>query len=1174
MERKQANKIVKDTFENPFNKEQFVYFIKNLLNHIEETPGTLYRGNYIPDAYAPYVNTLERLGKYLDADERSIDVLIVNLKKNTSLERARTMQRNFIAWYLNGSRGGVLKDAALVAFVSPAQEDWRFSLVKMEYSLDTSGEKVKTKKELTPARRFSFLVGKNENTHTAQSYLSPIIADESKDLNLSNIENAFSIEKVTKEFFEKYRDLFLKLTDSLNEIVKKDQKVRADFKNRGVETVNFTKKLLGQVVFLYFLQKKGWFGVGRDEEWGTGPKNFLRLLFEKKIVDYNNFFNDILEPLFYEALATEREDSFYSRFNCKIPFLNGGLFDPINNYDWVHTDIVLLNDIFSNKHKTKEGDEGSGILDVFDRYNFTVKEDEPLEKEVAVDPEMLGKVFENLLEVKDRKSKGTYYTPREIVHYMCQQSLCNYLAEELKEKITKEEIDTLIKYGESAIEHDSRVETYGKETKTYSFKLSENIRKNASLIDEKLSDIRVCDPAVGSGAFLVGMMNEIVRVRNALTTYLRDKKQRTFYDFKRNAIHYSLYGVDMDPGATEIAKLRLWLSLVVDEEDIKQIKPLPNLDYKIMQGNSLIEDLVINNIVIKFNLDDVVKVDRRTKKTKELFKKEVQHTLFKDKSEDIFEELKKLHSVYFEENNKNKRLILKEKIVSTEQLFITAKCEEEIERLNVFKNNCRDRKRISNVESQIKTIHSTLRKLKKEGTKPFFLWKLNFSEVFIDKGGFDVIVGNPPYVQLQKTGGELANVYEQCDYVTFSRTGDIYTLFYEKAHRLLRTHGIACLITSNKWMRAGYGKLIRRYFIDVVSLLILIDFGDAPLFKNATTYTNILLFKNIPPSDCRCSVYDLSKEKGVEGRLLYYLRNLQGKYISNFTEVSYLIVNKYEFQIKQKVEAKGIPLKNWDIDIYRGILTGFNEAFIINTEIKERLCREDPNCLKIIKPILRGRDVKRYKAEFAGLWLINTHNGYDNEPPVDINDYPVIKDYLKEIERKRVAGEYGEKAKKAKGLFKRDDQGITPYNLRNCAYIPSLELGKIIWAEIVFDSAFYYDEDNYYPEATCFVMIGNRLKYLQALLNSKLLTFAFRKYYAGGDLRGNTFRYKKVFVEKLPVLRISEREQQSFGKIVDKIVGDKKKGKDTLILEEEIDELVFDLYALTAEEREQVRNSY
>ena len=311
-------------------------------------------------------------------------------------------------------------------------------------------------------------------------------------------------------------------------------------------------------------------------------------MFEKKHGDYNNFFNDILEPLFYEALSLEHTDDYYKHFDCRIPFLNGGLFEPIGDYDWVNTEILLPDSLFSNTEKTKQGDIGNGILDIFDRYNFTVKEDEPLEKEVAVDPEMLGKVFENLLEVKDRKSKGTYYTPREIVHYMCQESLINYLAEELKDKVEKQDIETLVRHGESAIEREKQTVSQGKETKTYSYKISETIRTQAKLIDEKLRDIYICDPAVGSGAFPVGMMNEIVKVRNVLTSYLKNKKERTAYHFKRQAIEHSLYGVDIDSGAIEIAKLRLWLSLVVDEEDRETIQPLPNLDYKMVCGNSLL----------------------------------------------------------------------------------------------------------------------------------------------------------------------------------------------------------------------------------------------------------------------------------------------------------------------------------------------------------------------------------------------------------------------------------------------------------------------------------------------------------------------------------------------------------------------------------------------------------
>jgi len=432
MDKQQAQTLIRTTFENPFDKGRFTTLIKNLLNHIE-TASFTYQGNTIPLAYQPYITSLERIGKYNDG-EHQLDILIVKLKRETSLERARTMQRNFIAWYLNGSRGGQLKDAALVAFVSPNEDDWRFSLVKMDYRFEEGKNgKTKVKEEFTPARRWSFLVGKNEASHTAQSRLWPILADDEHGPSLARLEEAFNIEKVTKEFFEKYHELYLRTKETLDEIVKTEAKINADFTAKGVETADFAKKLLGQIVFLYFLQKKGWFGVERDADWGSGSKHFLRQLFKGAHGKYKNFFNDILEPLFYEALRIDRrhDDDYYSRFNCKIPFLNGGLFDPINNYDWVHTDILLPDGLFSNQEKTKQGDTGDGILDIFDRYNFTVKEDEPLEKDVAVDPEMLGKVFENLLEVKDRKSKGTYYTPREIVHYMCQQSLINYLHTEL-----------------------------------------------------------------------------------------------------------------------------------------------------------------------------------------------------------------------------------------------------------------------------------------------------------------------------------------------------------------------------------------------------------------------------------------------------------------------------------------------------------------------------------------------------------------------------------------------------------------------------------------------------------------------------------------------------------------------------------------------------------------------
>ncbi|HNU96108.1 MAG TPA: Eco57I restriction-modification methylase domain-containing protein [Candidatus Magasanikbacteria bacterium] len=841
MDKIQAQNLVKETFENSFDENRFRYFIRNLLNHFDERNERPHCGQYIPEAFRARVGSFERIGKYVDG-ENEIDILIVNLKKGETLERARSAQRNFIAWYLNGGRRGKYKDGALIAFVAPDTNDWRFSLVKMDYKFEEgSNGKTKVIQDFTPARRWSFLVGANENSHTAQSRLAPIVENDNRDPTLKELEEAFNIEKVTKEFFEKYRDLFCQTKDALDDLAAKDEKIKDDFETKSVNTVDFSKKLLGQIVFLYFLQKKGWFGVPKDKNWGEGDKKFLRNLFNKARKNNGNYFNDYLEPLFYEALAKERDDNYYSHFNCKIPFLNGGLFDPINNYDWVNTSIMLPDELFSNDRATKEGDVGDGILDIFDRYNFTVKEDEPLEKEVAIDPEMLGKVFENLLEVKDRKSKGTYYTPREIVHYMCQQSLINYLAGELEGKISKDDLEVLIKDGDKAGQNELLVESKGKQTPAHHYKLPESVRQNAAAIDEKLATIKVCDPAIGSGAFPVGMMNEIVKARETLSAYLKDET-RTIYNFKRDCIQNSLYGVDIDPSAVEIAKLRLWLSLIVDEDDIKQIKPLPNLDYKIMQGNSLLEDLVIGDTVIKFDLSDLEKVDRRKVEMKNLFEKDLQGRLFKSKSDDIFAELRKLHALYFEENNKTKKLALKEKIDQKEQSLILAKCEEEIKNLESVQRNARDEKKITAAQQQIKNIKSTLENLQKQNSRPFFLWKLHFSEVFKEKGGFDVVIGNPPYIsaiQSSKNEKNDREIYKK-NYHLIKGAFDIYAIFLLKGIDISNIKGTYAWIIPNKFMISKYSEDVL-IFLKQQGTLDVVSVSHLSVFAGVNVYPIIVL---------------------------------------------------------------------------------------------------------------------------------------------------------------------------------------------------------------------------------------------------------------------------------------------------------------------------------------------
>jgi type I restriction-modification system DNA methylase subunit len=583
MNNDQARALIERTFTQAFDGTRFRNFAQNLLNHIDESKAQRWNTTYIKDAFKNHVHQYERLGTYTSPENEKLDVLVVRLTAESKLERARTAIRNFVADHLKTRDE---KDAALVAFVSPTDKQWRFSYVKMEYSsIEMESGRVGVETRLTPARRFSYIVGEGESCHTAQTRFLGLLEDTDTDPALAKIEDAFSVEAVTAEFFTKYAELFEEIHKALDRLVTKDKTSRDEFDAKGVNTVDFAKKLMGQIVFLYFLQKKGWLGVAKGHDWGTGPRDFLRRLANGDYGKYDNFFNDILEPLFYDTLATDRgHEAWCNRFKCRIPFLNGGLFEPLGDYDWRKTDIILPNKLLTNKERFDEGIIGTGVLDVFDRYNFTVNEAEPLEKEVAIDPEMLGKVFENLIEENRRKGLGAYYTPREIVHYMCQECLVNYIDAALngqKQNVPRADIETFIHLGEQ-ISHYEAVDA------KYAIKMPKSIEQHARHIDENLGDVTICDPAVGSGAFPVGMMNEIVRARAALTPYFNDVHERTAYHFKRHAIQNCLYGVDIDPGAVEIAKLRLWLSLVVDEEETKQIKPLPNLDFKIVTGNSLI----------------------------------------------------------------------------------------------------------------------------------------------------------------------------------------------------------------------------------------------------------------------------------------------------------------------------------------------------------------------------------------------------------------------------------------------------------------------------------------------------------------------------------------------------------------------------------------------------------
>lgn len=1120
MDRPSAIKIVQRTFNSPFDKGRFVHFVRELFNAIDESP-FIYRGNFIPDAYDPYIRTFERIGKYQDVEGNKIDILIVQLKKESSLEHARTMQRNFVAWYLNGSRGGELKDAAVAAFVAPNSEDWRFSLVKMEYRFAESKDgKINPKQELTPARRWSFLVGRNENSHTAQKQLLPILQDDQNDPLLSQLESAFSVEVVTKEFFEKYRELFLKTKESLDEIIKKDSKIATDFKEKDIDTANFAKKLLGQIVFLYFLQKKGWFGVPRSKDWGEGDKKFLRNLFIRAKTEGKNYFNDYLEPLFYQALRYDRsaDDDYFSQFDCKIPFLNGGLFDPMGNYYWVDTDILLPDDIFSNERKTKEGDTGDGILDIFDRYNFTVKEDEPLEKEVAVDPEMLGKVFENLLEVKDRKSKGTYYTPREIVHYMCQESLANYLATELSFVIPsearnlKKDIETLIKYGETSVEHDAIY--IEKKSKNADYrgrydqaKLPKSIEKYAKLIDEKLETIRVCDPAVGSGAFLVGMMNEIIRTRNALTPYINKDGERTPYNFKRHAIQNCLYSVDIDSGAVEIAKLRLWLSLIVDEEERETIQPLPNLDYKIVQGNSLIELLSPEFLSTSTDHKRIELVQKLKKAKDELFviTSPSEKTLKRKAVDDLIKRLFKYDKDKATEKLKQEIVAIR----SRQRLFDDKKLERQ------------DQEKIKNLENKIKELEN----IKVPGPSEHFEWHIYFSEVFQEKKGFDVVIANPPYINVNEMKRE-AELYRNL-YTTPFGSYDIYILFFEKSITILREKGVLTYITSNKYFIADYAKKLRHFIVNNTRVLILLDLADCKkVFEHAFVSPAITILQKEKTNNYKFEL-GLLKDRDIYDIDEIKLSSLD---ITDLAQEPNNVFDIYSDD-KNKDILKKLDIDSKPLSQVADVRTG-----VMGFEYWE------------MEPFIK-------KGQQAGYIRIIT-NG-------QIDKYAFVFDKKLNLYKKTFFNSYLD-VKKA------------PINENTKQLFLSK---KIIIRGVAKRLSAQFDDKGFGVLVAVHTAIPKKSEYnpfyLLALINSILFNwYHLTKFYTARIPMGS-LKYPISFLKQLPIKSISACEQKPFIDLVDKIIAITKdsnylqnptKQAKVRDYERKIDQMVYKLYSLTDEE--------
>ena len=586
------------------------------------------------------------------------------------------------------------------------------------------------------------------------------------------------------------------------------------------------------------------------------------------------------------------------------------------------------------------------------------------------------------------------------------------------------------------------------------------------------------DPACGSGAYLLGMMQELIELQTAL--YNAGVDAKALYDLKLEIIQRNLYGVDIDSFAVNIAMLRMWLSLAIDYEGATP-EPLPNLDFKVVCGDSLLGPDPSSGAEVQVALGQDIELVRQ---------------------------LGDLKAEY----------------------------------LRASGGADKDRLR-----TKIETLNATFRNsLNLADTEGVVNWRVEFAEVFAARRGFDIAIANPPYIHLRRLDDERRRAYDNVGFVTLARMGDIYQLFYERGCQLLRPgHGILAYITSNSWLKAEYGKSLRRYFAENHTPLLLLELGK-DVFESAIVDSCFMMLCTGGGAQSFRAV-DMDRVKPAE-----FPPDLElwGQ-VRPDGDVPWSILSLLEQGILGKMRVKGTPLTEWDVKIHVGILTGLNKAFIISDEVKESLVRETPGSGKVIKPLLRGRDIQRFRAPWAKIWLIDAHNGYGQVPPFDANDYPAIKAHLDKF--------YSD-------LATRTEKGRTPYNVRDCAYHEELTREKLVWIDLADRGRFAYDNSGIFCLNTTFFMSGEALKYLCAILNSTLVTWFVKNTALNSGM--GTPRWIRGSVERLPIPKLTAAKQRPFVRLVDRVLEAKAADSDadTSELEREVDRLVYDLYGLTGQE--------
>lgn len=814
--------------------------------------------------------------------------------------------------------------------------------------------------------------------------------------------------------------------------------------------------------------------------------------------------------MFYTGLNKNRgENGFYPALHRRIPFLNGGLFEQLDNYEWENNDFDIPNSIFSNVDE--KGRDADGILDIFDRYNFTMNEDEPMEREVAIDPEMLGKVFENLLDVKDRKSKGAFYTPREIVHYMCQETLINYLVN--KTGISESAIRDFILYGEYLRDEDT-VKTL--KVTDENGKLHYEFDKNKELlipeeilnfksnvnrleeIDNLLANVKVADLAVGSGAFPLGMLNEIVKARQLLTEYLSiemnafQKKSfyaygRKMYDLKVNTIRNCIFACDIEPSAVDITKLRLWLSIVIDDEISENVgngdfdehsKPrrLPNLDCNIICGNSLIDEFKGNKLITESILLNNVSEDS-------------QQTMFQQGVDAMLSRLIKLQEDLFFKSNHDEKEEIKADIQKIYDDIILEQLQGNPELVDAY----------------YETVS--------ESSKPFILWQLYFPQVFRDNSGFDAIIGNPPYVLVQEMNSpEYIKEYYKHKFEVANYKVDLYHLFIERAINLVNERGVISLITPSNFTTNNYCESLRRFMLEKLSLKDVIFYDENVFEANVNNLVFVGCKNNESGGDVR-----ISKARKKDNNWEFFDKSviLQSFYMKE----NYIIIPIDSMEAASIIEKMdGTKLIVKDIA---------NVNFGMQLRDRKKFPADVTSDTSILtayhRPCYTGKNIGEYKVEYGGLYCFfnrEAKRGGCWEEEAQLANPKLL---CRQIGKYPIVGmdEQGYPVLNTAFMISKFQQGVSPYTL----------LG---------------------------------------ILNSKLIKFYWKQKFS--DNRKQFPKIKGTYLEQLPLNRNDELEKEIERNVME-IFENIKNGTSWDKNQNEIDNLVFMLYGLAQNEIQVVEES-